>query len=117
MSAGVSVGTLVGLRGGTSGLNLDVLAGATGLDRRITIPFVQKTGLALAGLDDCLRPGRVLVFGESEVRFLEGQSSDQRRQALSRVFARDLPCVMLTMGLEGPTELIGEAEAAGVPLL
>lgn len=117
MSAGVSVGALVGLRGESIGLSLDVLAGSAGLDRRITIPFIQKTGLALAGFDAYLRPGRVLVFGESEMRFLEQLSADARRQSLARLFARDLPCVMLTLGFDPPVELTEEAERAGVPLL
>lgn len=117
MSAGVSVGSLVGLRDESSGLNLDVLAGSAGLDRRITIPFVQKTGLALAGFDAYLRPGRVLVFGESEIRFLEHLGEDERLQSVSRLFARDIPCVMLTLGLDAPEELVIEAERTGVPVL
>ena len=31
------------------GLTIDLLAGANGLGRRITSPYIQKTGLALAG--------------------------------------------------------------------
>jgi len=66
----VAVGTLLQGRPEPSGLPLDLVAGAGGLDRRITSPYVQKTGLALAGFDEYLRPGRVLIFGESEIRFL-----------------------------------------------
>jgi HPr kinase/phosphorylase len=114
---GVTVGALLGSRGATSGLNLDLLAGAAGLDRPITLPYIQKTGLALAGFDEYLRPGRVLIFGESEVRFLEQMASPARAGSLRRLFARDLPCVMITMGLETPPELATEAERAGVPLV
>lgn len=117
MSAGVSVGTLVGLRDEASGLSLDVLAGAAGLDRRITTPFIQKIGLALAGFDEYLRPGRVLVFGESETRFLERMEPAARRETLTKVLARDLPCIMLTLGLEPPDDLVPLAEGAAVPLL
>ena len=117
MAAGVSVGALLGARGAASGLDLDLLAGATGLDRRITLPHIQKTGLALTGYDEYLRPGRVLIFGESEIRFLEQMAADSRRGMLSRLFGRDFPCVMMTMGLEGPPELAEEAERAGVPLV
>ena len=46
--------------------------GRRGLDRRITNPYIQKTGLALAGFHEYLQAGRVLIYGESEVRFLEG---------------------------------------------
>ena len=117
MAAGVSVGALLGARGAASGLDLDLLAGATGLDRRITLPHIQKTGLALTGYDEYLRPGRVLIFGESEIRFLEQMAPAGRRATLGRLFARDFPCVMVTMGLDGPPELAEEAERAGVPLV
>ena len=117
MAGGVSVGALLGARGAASGLDLDLLAGAGGLERRIVLPHVQKTGLALAGFDEYLRAGRVLIFGESEVRFLERMDPPERARALRRLFSRDLPCVMITMGLEAPADLAAEAERAGVPLL
>ena len=117
MTAGVSVGTLLGARGAATGLDLDLLAGAAGLERRITLPYVQKTGLALSGFDEYLRAGRVLIFGESEIRFLERMAPDARALALRRLFQRDFPCVMITMGLDGPAELALESERAGVPLL
>jgi HPr kinase/phosphorylase len=113
----ISVGALLGARGAVGGLDLDLLAGAAGLDRPITLPYVQKTGLALAGFDEYLHAGRVLIFGESEIRYLERMSAADRVAALRRLLLRDLPCVMITMGLDGPAELAAEAERAGVPLL
>jgi HPr kinase/phosphorylase len=113
----VSVGSLLDSRGGAAALDLDLLAGASGLERRITLPYIQKTGLALSGFDEYLRSGRVLIFGESEIRFLEQMEAPLRAETLRRLFSRDFPCVMMTMGLEGPPELATEAERAGVPLL
>jgi HPr kinase/phosphorylase len=117
MSASVPVASLLGARGADADLEFDLLAGAAGLERRITLPYAQKTGLALAGFDEYLRPGRVLVFGESEVRYLEQMPPAGRRESLSRLFGRDFPCVMLTLGLEPPPELLIEAERVGVPVL
>jgi HPr kinase/phosphorylase len=116
VTAAVSVGSLLGARG-ASGLNLDLLAGATGLERRITLPYIQKTGLALAGFDEYLRAGRVLILGESEIRYLEQLTAERRTHTLRRLFGRDLPCVMVTAGLELPTELTAEADRADVPLM
>ncbi len=113
----VAVASLLGARGAGAGLDFDLLAGAAGLERGITLPYAQKTGLALAGFDEYLRPGRVLVFGESEIRFLERMEVDERRRSLARLFTRDFPCVVLTLGLEAPAELLAEAERAGVPVL
>jgi HPr kinase/phosphorylase len=117
MPASVPVASLLGARGAGADLEFDLLAGAAGLDRRITLPHIQKTGLALAGFDEYLRPGRVLVFGESEVRYLESMQTEARLAALTRLFARDFPCVVLTLGLEPPPELLAVGERAGVPVL
>ena len=116
LSPGVAVDALLQGRP-EAGLTLDLLAGARGLGRRITSPHVQKTGLALAGFDEYLRPGRVLIFGESEIRFLESLDADARLLALQAALRHDFPCILITGGFAAPVELLQEAEAAGVPLL
>jgi HPr kinase/phosphorylase len=99
------------------GLPLELLSGGGGLHRVITSPHIQKTGLALAGFDEYLQPGRVLVFGESEVRFLDALEHEVRLQALDAVFTHDVPCVLITGGWEPPADLRHGAERASVPLL
>jgi len=113
----VTVGGLLEARPESVGLPVDLLAGARGLSRHITNPYIQKTGLALAGFHEYLHAGRVLIYGESEIRFVESLDAATRRQALRRSFASDVPCVLLTGGLEAPPDLVIEAERAGVPLL
>jgi HPr kinase/phosphorylase len=113
----VTVGGLLESRPESIGLPIVLLAGRQGLQRRITNPYIQKTGLALAGFHEYLQPGRVLIYGESEVRYLEGLAPDARRRALGQSFATEVPCVLITGGLEAPPDLVLEAERAGVPLL
>src|SRR3954454_4212781 len=95
---GVPVGALLRKKSDVSGLMFDLLAGAGGLDRLITSPHVQKTGLALAGFHEYLRPGRVLIFGESEIRYLESLSVEARTDALRLALTHDFPCVLITGG-------------------
>jgi HPr kinase/phosphorylase len=113
----VTVGGLLESRPESIGLAIDLLAGGRGLDRRITNPYIQKTGLALAGFHEYLQPGRVLIYGESEVRYLERLDPAKRREALERSFSTSVPCVLVTGGLDVPADLIAEADRAGVPLL
>jgi HPr kinase/phosphorylase len=113
----VTVGGLLEARPESIGLPIELLAGANGRERRITNPYIQKTGLALAGFHEYLHPGRVLIYGESEVRYLEGLDAPARRAALAQSFATEVPCVLITGGLEPPGDLVAEAERAGVPLL
>ena len=117
MAQGITVGALLRERLDVFGLPIELLAGHDGLDRLITSPHIQKTGLALAGFHAYLRPGRVLIFGESEIRYLESLNPAARRQSISQALGHDFPAVLLTGGFPAPGELVAEAERARLPLL
>ena len=115
---GVTVGGLLQTRPETFGLDLDLLAGSGGLERRITNPYVQKTGLALAGFHEYLRPGRVLVFGNSEIRYLESLPPADRSETMRKVCEhQEVPCILVTGGLRVFGEVIFEAEKCQLPVL
>src|SRR5690242_1624229 len=95
---GVTVGALLRSRPEAFGLPLELLAGADGVERVITSPHIQKTGLALAGFHEYLRPGRVLIFGESEIRYLESLDPIARAEGLRLALTHDFPCVLITGG-------------------
>jgi len=114
---GVSVGALLRSRPEVFGLPLELVAGADGLDRLITSPHIQKTGLALAGFHEYLKPGRVLIFGESEIRYLESLPVTGRVESMRLALTLDFPCILITGGFAPPPELAVEAERARLPLL
>jgi HPr kinase/phosphorylase len=114
---GISVGAVLRGRPEASGLALELLAGAAGLDALITNPHIQKTGLALAGFHEYLKAGRVLVFGESEVRYLESLERATRIRTMQQVYAHDFPCVLVAGDLPLPPDLVIEADRANRPLL
>ena len=113
----ITVRGLLDARPESVGLSIDLLAGARGLERHITSPYIQKTGLALAGFHEYLQPGRILLFGDSEVRFLESLDPATRSQALVNSFSAHLPCLLVTGGAELPPEVEIEGERADVPIL
>src|SRR5688500_16807827 len=117
MAPTLSVAGLLGSRPDAIGLPIELLSGYGGLERVIGNPHIQKTGLALAGFHEYLQPGRVLVFGESEVRYLESLDADTRISMLASAFAHDIPCVLITGGWEPPIELLAACERYHVPLL
>ena len=98
------------------GLALQPLAGASGLDRPIRHPRVQKSGLALAGHYHGVVPTRVQVFGETELSFLDTLAPDARSLAARGFFALGLSCVVLTRRSEPPNAVVQAAEATGTPL-
>ena len=113
----VTVASLLKGRAEAIGLPLEILGGAAGLERTICSPHIQKTGLALAGFDEYLRPSRILVFGESEIRYLESLDAAHRVSALAATFSHDIPCVLITGGWRPPAELLAASDRYHVPLL
>lgn len=114
---GVSVATVLHDLAESRAIDVEVLAGAAGTDRRITNPHPQKTGLALSGFDKYLRDGRVLVFGESEVRFLESLPAADRTAVMRAVCSHPLPCIVITDNVTPPAEIVEEADRAALPLM
>ena len=98
-------------------LQLEVLAGAGGLDRAIATVEASSPGLALAGYTGRFVGDRVHILGETEMQYLADMDPATRRSRLEALFRFDLPCVIVTKGQEPPPELAELAERAGVPLI
>ena len=75
--AGVTVATVLRDMADSRSLDLELLAGGDGLDRRITIPHTQKTGLALSGFIWKYRSRSLLELMENSrtSRFTSGEPS------------------------------------------
>lgn len=117
MNRSITVEGLLKSRAEAIGLPFELLGGRDGLQRTISSPHIQKTGLALAGFDAYLQPARILVFGESEIRYLESLDVANRLNVLAAAFSHDIPCVLITGGWEPPVELLAASDRYQVPLL
>jgi HPr kinase/phosphorylase len=98
-------------------LELTVRAGRAGLDRVVTVPRIQKPGLALTGYTEQLHSNRLQVLGGTEIEYLASVGAEQRQLGIDTVMAAEPACLVVTRGLEPPAELIAACEAARVPLL
>jgi len=95
---------------------LRVVAGAEGLDRPITHPRIQKSGLVFAGHLHGFVPSRVQIFGETELTYLETLSPELRRERAALLFSLEPSLVVLTRDVEPPAEIIDAATRTGTPL-
>ena len=84
-------------------LRLVLLAGEAGLGRRITVPRIQKPGLALAGYVRQVHPERVQVLGATEI-VVPGSAArgGGARRRSRRSSASNPACVVVTKGLDVP---------------
>lgn len=92
-------------------------AGSAGLERFVTHPRVQKSGLVLVGHTQGIIPTRVQVLGETEVSYLEGLDPVTREQRVEFLFSLGLSLVVVTRGVSPLAELIEHADRTGTPLV
>jgi HPr kinase/phosphorylase len=94
------------------------VAGASGTgSRRLTVPRIQKLGLALAGFTQYVHEGRLQIIGQAEIWFLDRMDEARRREAIRNLGLDKISCILVTKGLEPPPELAAAAEEAALPLL
>jgi len=111
----VHVGELLSEK--ASYLGLQLITGKLGLDKKISMPKIQKPGLALTGFTEYVRPGRVQIIGESELAFLRQLDSAKREEVIRLLCTIDIACIIITRGQEPPVEFIHESERSNIPLM
>jgi HPr kinase/phosphorylase len=112
MSAAITVGELLA----RAELNVTAVAGIEGLSRTVTVPRIQKPGLALTGWPEQLHAHRVLVLGGTEIEYLQSHEP-ARKVGIETLLASDPACVVVCRSLTPPAELVDAVNAHRVPLL
>ncbi len=97
-------------------LRLQLLAGGSGLKNAISIPRIQKSGLSLSGYLESIRPGRVQIFGESEIDYLASLDEEFRVRAIEAFCGQPVACIIISKGLQAPDPLLNSADRNGVPV-
>lgn len=99
------------------GLDLRLIAGAAGLDHRISSSRIQKPGLALTGYIQHLHPARIQVLGNTEISYLY-QLDDMRLRENSQVLCSfPISCFIVTKGLSPPPIFLDITEQLNIPVL
>jgi HPr kinase/phosphorylase len=100
-----------------AGLDLELLAGESGLGKRVHMPRIQKPGLALAGYTVNLHPDRIQVLGSTELTYLGSLTPALAEENVRRICAMDISCFIITKGQPPPEILMREVERHGISLL
>jgi len=100
-----------------AGLDLELLAGGAGLARTVSVPRIQKPGLALAGYSSNLHPDRIQVLGSTELSYLAHLPPPAAVQAIHDLLDLTLACLVVTKSQEVPDYLLKAAEEYQTPVL
>lgn len=98
-----------------SSLELELVAGASGLGRELVVPEAHRPGLALAGYLEHYEDSRVLVFGRMEIEYLADLYPDLRIERLSAILTRNTPMVLVSRNYSPGEELLDICQKIGLP--
>lgn len=115
LGAQLTVETL--LRESKAGFGFRLEAGEVGLQRAVTSPRVQKSGLALSGYPEQLQRDRIQILGGTEMQYLDGLSAEHRSRSVQTLMSSAPTCVVITRGHLPSSELVRACEEDGVALL
>ena len=97
-------------------LHLKLLAGKKGLGKKITIPRIQKPGLALTGDVSNVHPGRIQILGKAEMRYLTSLAAKKQKSVIDRICSLDIACFVVTRNIEPPASFIKACGTCKIPL-
>lgn len=97
---------------------LEIIANYGKLDDiLISVADVTRPGLQLAGYFDHFGPDRIQVLGNMETAFLERLDAHERLSRIDALFAKGIPCLILTRDHQALPELIECARKYSIPVL
>jgi len=97
-------------------LSLKLVAGATGLNRVIREPTVNRPGLALAGFTRYFANKRLQIIGNAESCFLRELSPKERARRYANLFSYKIPGVIFSRSIQPDKQFRRAAEQAQVPI-
>jgi HPr kinase/phosphorylase len=97
-------------------LQLKILGDGMASRQPITVSDINRPGLALTGFIENFLWERILIFGETEIRYLNTLTEEGRRQALGYLFRFSIPCILVSKGLVPPTPLCELANSRQIPV-
>ncbi len=77
-------------------LKLTSLTGDTGYTKEIKDKNIHRPGLALAGYVQLFTYDRVQIFGNTEMRYLEQLTPEERKKSIQTIMKFDMPCIVVT---------------------
>ena len=80
-------------------VNLEIFYSADASLNLSTI-CVNRPGLMFSGYDDYFAESRIQVVGKAEMSYLKMLSLDRLRYILDRFFSKNIPCLIMTRGIE-----------------
>jgi len=98
-------------------LQMELLAGADGLDNVISEKSINRPALAVTGYFKEFANRRLQLFGAGEMAYLADQPDSVREKLVDDVFSKKVPAVVVSRGLQVDAMLTRLADKHHIPII
>ena len=102
---------------GYDSLNLHCIAGRSGLSRMLTVPDINRPGLALSGFYESFAYKRVQLFGRGEYAYLQKLYNENDIYTIEKFFSYEIPCAVFTHSITPYERFLMYGESSGCAIL
>ncbi len=95
-------------------LQLSLVNGAHGFDRKIREPTINRPGLALSGFYNYFAKKRIQVLGSAEMSYLKSIPLREAIAKFRELCEQHVPCLVIARAGRLPKELLDVATSAGI---
>ena len=96
---------------------LEVIAGAEGMDRVILEPSINRPALAITGYFKNFASKRIQLFGAGEMSYMRDLPDAEQREVLRKMAELKIPCIVVSRNLAPTKAMLEIADECNVPLL
>ncbi len=97
-------------------LKMELMAGASGIDRIIREGSVNRPALALTGFYKFFSNKCIQVFGAAEMTYLRSFDEEKQYQMVRELVKRNIPCLILSRSYVPTKAILRVAEETGLPI-
>ena len=97
-------------------LKMELMAGASGIDRIIREGSVNRPALALTGFYKFFSNKCIQVIGAAEMTYLRSFDEEKQYQMLRELVKRMIPCIVLSRSYVPSRAILRVAEETGLPI-
>lgn len=98
-------------------LQLELAAGAEGLDNVIQEPSLNRPALAITGYFKNFAAKRVQLFGAGEMAYIRDQSPEKQLKIMRAITAHEIPVMIVSRNVIPTKAMLEAAKEASVPLI
>jgi len=84
---------------------------------KIVTNEVNRPGLQIAGFFEYFSNDRIQIMGRVEFSYLNDMTSAEKEEAFERLFAKKIPCIIVTRNIDIPAEMARVAYKHHTPIL